>query len=101
MSLEYIRTHYGVPAHPGSRVKYTGGRHAMTGTITGAEGAHLLIRLDGQQEAMPYHPTWKIEYLDARNTQPSADRQITHDADCLSFFVPSPGPCDCSASCHG
>jgi hypothetical protein len=63
MSIDYIRSYYGVPAHPGGRVRYTGGRHPMDGTIDGAEGAHLMIRLDGQQHAMPYHPTWKIEYL--------------------------------------
>ena len=64
MSMDYIRSYYGVPAQPGGRVRYTGGRHPMDGTIARAEGAHLMIRLDGQQHAMPYHPTWQIEYLD-------------------------------------
>lgn len=66
MSVDYIRRYYDVPAKLGGRVRYTGGRHPMDGTIAGAEGAHLMIRLDGQQHAMPYHPTWKIEYLDGQ-----------------------------------
>jgi hypothetical protein len=27
--------------------------------------------------------------------------RIVHDADCVSFFAASPGPCDCSASRKG
>jgi hypothetical protein len=64
MSMDYIRSYYDVPAKQGGRVRYSGGRHSMDGTITGAQGAHLMIRLDGQQHSMPYHPTWTIEYLD-------------------------------------
>lgn len=63
MSLDYIRTAYNVPAQHGTRVRYTGGKAAADGTIVGAQGAHLLIQLDHQDTAFPYHPTWKIEYL--------------------------------------
>lgn len=63
MSMDYIRQYYGVPAKSGGRVRYSGGLAPVEGTIVVAQGAHLLIRLDGQHEAMPYHPTWKIEYL--------------------------------------
>ncbi|MES2157510.1 MAG: hypothetical protein V4512_06870 [Pseudomonadota bacterium] len=63
MSMDYICRYYDVPAKSGGRIRYSGGRHPAEGTIVSAEGAHLLIRLDGQEEAMPYHPTWKIEYL--------------------------------------
>lgn len=69
MSIEYIRRNYGVPAKVGGRVKYTGGRHPMPGTITGTSGAHLMIRLDGQQHSMPYHPDWQLEYL---NEEPAS-----------------------------
>ena len=77
MSMEYIRKTYGVQAKRGGRVRYTprknSGDYASTmieakpprlGTITGADGARLRIRLDGDKRAMPYHPTWGIEYLD-------------------------------------
>ncbi|KFG91696.1 hypothetical protein BV98_000554 [Sphingobium herbicidovorans NBRC 16415] len=65
MSMDYICSHYGVPARQGGRVRYTGGRHPQLGTIVDAQGAHLLIQIDGMQHAMPYHPTWQIEYLEA------------------------------------
>lgn len=69
MSLEYIRQAYSVPAYPGKRVRYTGGDEPRLGTIDGASGAHLLIRLDGMRDALPYHPTWEIEYLDPASTK--------------------------------
>lgn len=58
MSLEYIRKFYEVPAHIGGRVKFKD----RMGTITGANGPHLLITLDGDNFAGSYHPTWKVDY---------------------------------------
>lgn len=65
MSLQYIREHYGVPAKRGGRVKYTGSsrRGPEFGTITGANGAHVRIRIDGEKLAGNYHPTYALEYL--------------------------------------
>jgi hypothetical protein len=63
MSMDYICKYYDVPAKSGGRIRYSGGRQSSEGTIVAAQGAHLLIRLDGDDDAMPYHPTWKIEYL--------------------------------------
>lgn len=48
MTLEYIRRAYGVPAHRGGRVRYT-----------------------GDSFSQPYHPTWEIEFLD--KDHPHAD----------------------------
>ena len=62
--IEYIRNTYRVPAQAGQRVSYTGGAWPKTGTITGAQGSNLLIRLDGDTTAMPYHPTWELTYLE-------------------------------------
>jgi hypothetical protein len=61
-SLAYIREHYNVPAHLGGRVRYTW-RGDRLGTIVGTSGARLLVRLDGDRDWAPYHPTWEIEYL--------------------------------------
>lgn len=62
--MDYIRSYYRVPAKVGGRIEYTGDRKgAKLGTITGAQGAHLLIRLDGEADAAPYHPTWELRYL--------------------------------------
>ncbi|WP_278983223.1 hypothetical protein [Sphingobium yanoikuyae] len=61
--MDYIRNYYDVPAKSGSRVRYSGGHQPIEGTIVAAQGARLLIRLDGDDHDMPYHPTWKIEYL--------------------------------------
>jgi hypothetical protein len=63
MSLAYIRRAYGVPAKRGGRVRYTGEGRDEFGTIIGASGAHLSVRLDGLRHGRPYHPTWQIEYL--------------------------------------
>lgn len=61
--LQYIATTYSVPAVKGGRVEYTGGKEPKLGTITGAESGHLLIKLDGERHANPYHPTWELRYL--------------------------------------
>lgn len=63
-SFTYISKGYSVPAKKGGRVEYTGEGRAKLGTITGADGAHLLIRMDGQENSFPYHPTWELRYLD-------------------------------------
>jgi len=64
VSFDYIINAYNVPAKKGGRVEYTGGPIPMQGEITGADGARLLIRLDGQKHARRYHPTWELRYLD-------------------------------------
>lgn len=66
MSMDYIRDTYGVPAKLGGRVRYTGAAPHREGAITGTRNAHLLIRLDGDKQARPYHPTWELTYLDAQ-----------------------------------
>lgn len=60
--MDYIRLKYGVPAKRGARIKYGCNR---LGTITGAAGGYLRIRLDGEKRSQRYHPTWNIEYIDA------------------------------------
>ena len=60
MSLEYIRNHYNVPAQKGERVVIFSGQRA---TIVGSHGPHLMIVVDGEQVAKPYHPTWNIDYF--------------------------------------
>lgn len=60
MGLKYIRDTYGVPATRGARVRYQG---RFVGVITSASGPHIKIRRDGDKHSLPYHPTWKIEYL--------------------------------------
>jgi hypothetical protein len=64
--MQYIRDAYGVPAKRGGRVEYTGNGSKKQGTITGARGGHVLIRLDGDKFSTGFHPTWKLKYLDAR-----------------------------------
>jgi hypothetical protein len=69
MSFAYVRKYYGVPAKRGGRVEYTGCGKSELGTITSANGAHLNIRLDGVKHTMPFHPTWKLRYLDAAQSE--------------------------------
>jgi hypothetical protein len=59
LELGYIRTTYGVPAKIDGRVEY----RWRPGSIVGAKGEYLRIRLDGESEIKLYHPTWKIKYL--------------------------------------
>jgi len=71
MSLVYIRRAYNVPAKRGARVRVDWDSPAPTreGTITGADGARLRIRLDGEKHSRSAHPTWRIEYLMTPNVE--------------------------------
>lgn len=63
--LAYIRNYYNVPARMGGRVTYFYPAPPKMGTIVGADGAHLLIRLDGEDFVGRYHPTWCLTYHDS------------------------------------
>ena len=62
MSMEYIRRAYGVRVKRGDRVTYTGCGETEHGTVTGADGHYLRIRLDGHKRSGNFHPTWKLTY---------------------------------------
>ena len=65
MSIDCIRKLRQVPAKIRGRVRYMGSADGVPreGTIVGARGGYLQIRLDGDKWAGTYHPTWKLEYL--------------------------------------
>lgn len=65
MTMALVRKLYCVPAKRGMRVRYTGeGKDKPElGTITGACGAHLRMRLDHHKISHIFHPTWELEYL--------------------------------------
>ena len=69
MSMDYIRRTYGVPAKRGARVRlnWCPPAPAVEGVITGAAGARLRIRLDGEKRSRTAHPTWCVEYLRPHN----------------------------------
>lgn len=73
MSMEWVRKNYRVPAKRGGRVEYAGdnGSGPRMGTIIRADGPRLRIRLDGDDWAGAYHPTWALRYLDAPSPQPN------------------------------
>jgi hypothetical protein len=75
MSLEYIRKTYAVPAKRGGRVEYTGDGHPKQGTISGARGSHICIRLDGSPRTGLYHPTWELRYLSPATPRAGGDGQ--------------------------
>lgn len=60
--IAWVRQRYGVPARRGGRVVYTGGRKPELGTIRSASNGRLNIQLDCTKHAMPFHPTWNMEY---------------------------------------
>lgn len=81
MSMDYIKDTYRVPAKRGGRVEYTYGGSRF-GTITGADGARLRIRLDGEIASRVFHPTWELKYLDAVSDpteNPALDRMARLD----------------------
>ena len=61
-AMDYIRQTYNVPAKIGGKVKFGSNK----GTIIGADGAHLIIDVDGKVGR--YHPGWHLNYLDAEET---------------------------------
>ena len=63
MSMAYIREFYKVPAKRGGRVLVNG----WAGTIVGAAGQYLKVRLDGSRVARRYHPTWRVKYFSTPN----------------------------------
>ncbi|OHV85793.1 hypothetical protein [Ensifer sp. LCM 4579] len=64
MSMAYVRQYYGVPAKRGGRVEYTGGGQPRLGTITSATNGRINVKLDGEKQAYPFHPTWELRYLE-------------------------------------
>ncbi|TJW49399.1 MAG: hypothetical protein E5X65_33920 [Mesorhizobium sp.] len=66
MSMDWVRTYYGVPAKRGGRVEYTGEGKPELGTICSASNGRLNIRLVRFKHPMPFHPLWELRYLDAR-----------------------------------
>jgi hypothetical protein len=58
----YVRDYYGVPAKRGMRVEIDG----KGGVITGFDGAHLRVRLDGEKHSVNAHPTWRVTYEGAK-----------------------------------
>lgn len=62
-SLAYIRDYYGVPAQLNGRVLYTWQAANQLGTIVGTSGARLLVLMDGERHAVPFHPTWELQYV--------------------------------------
>lgn len=68
MSMAYIRKIYKVPAKRGGRVDVVSPRDGsviITGTITGADGAYLRVRLPGSKRSHRYHPTDNVRYHEA------------------------------------
>lgn len=51
-SLAYVCRRYSMNVEPGQRCTANG----KPGVITGGEGPHILVRLDGIRHDMPYHP---------------------------------------------
>lgn len=65
MSIQDIREFRKISAKIRGRVRYTGGKTPRLGTIVGTHNGYLRIRLDGDKQPGSYHPTWKLEFLEA------------------------------------
>jgi len=62
--FEYIRNYYGVPAHIGVCIEYSGGDKLMDGIIVSARGQYIIAILDDGHE-YTFHPTWRLRYLES------------------------------------
>ena len=68
MGIAYIRKCYGITCKVGQRVRYSPpGKDPREGTIMGAQGEYLRIKLDPLPgmvcHTSNFHPTWYLEYL--------------------------------------
>lgn len=59
MSMDYIRSYYGVPAKRGALIMFNG----KVGSIVGSRGQYLRVRFDGKRFPAVIHPTWEVRYL--------------------------------------
>ena len=59
--MQYIRWRYGVPARVGAPVLFDGRQGWVT---CAAPGGRVSVRLDGEAVSRPYHPTWKMVWLE-------------------------------------
>ena len=57
--FQYINKLYGLKIVLGVLVKYKG----ELGKITGVNGQHVMIELEGEKISKQYHPTWELEYI--------------------------------------
>jgi len=63
VSIQWIRDQYRVPAKRGGRVLFDWpAGNPRGGTIVGASGPHLRVRLDGDRHTSRLHPTWNVIY---------------------------------------
>ena len=69
MSMANIRKTRGVPCKRGGRVTYTGSISPQRGTIKSASEGYLMILLDGDKYTKTFHPTWELQYDDAKELQ--------------------------------
>lgn len=58
MSMEYIRSYYGVKVKRGDHVTVDG----RTGKVTGADGQYLRVLFVGEKKPVNVHPTWRVIY---------------------------------------
>lgn len=79
MSMQWIRSTYGIPAKRGMRVIADG----KPGVITGSRGGYLIIRLDGWEKGnkRAYHPTWEMQYLQGTQDKstPETSKEVKND----------------------
>ena len=69
MTMTHIRKTYKVPAKRGSRIKYTGGKKPLFGTILNSKHERIMVKMDTINIIYKLHPTWEIEYLPQKDTE--------------------------------
>lgn len=65
MSLQQIRNYYQVPAFRGRRILFEGRPGVIVGSCRPG-GLYLRARLDEDGQIYTLHPTWEIEYVNAK-----------------------------------
>lgn len=111
MSIQAVRDRYGVPAKVGAKVQYQG----LDAWITSAPGHHLRLLVSGDNGSTgPYHPLWKIDYLDGIDHGARYDARVErfneglgkaahvlgHRAPALGTTIPNPNPTPAATPTH-
>lgn len=61
MSLDYIRSYYGVPAKRNGKIVFDGAPCVIVGT----QNQYLRVRRVNNGKVITIHPTWRVEYVDS------------------------------------
>lgn len=73
--FKYIREYYNVPAEYGREVMIGDSKGVITKDMGNYIGVVLYDNVKNNKDALPYHPTHEITYLDSFNKKPPKNKK--------------------------